>query len=90
MTTEEERLLFSRLYAERLAGKHKGGSDGGGSGACNFAVQRDEVLSRVREWLESHVPDDFARGHEARKRGTGTFRKTRERVRQMLFPAAKL
>ena len=82
MTSPAERALFYQRYAERFPG-----ADGGAG--CS-AARRTEVLARVREFLESKVPDDFARGGDERRRGTGTHRKTRARVGRMLFPHSNL
>jgi fatty acid desaturase len=86
MTSPGERTLFYQRYAERFPGAD--GSDGGQAGGS--AARRAEVLARVREFLESKVPDDFARGGDERRRGTGTHRKTRARVGRMLFPRSNL
>ena len=82
MTTPSARELFYARYAEHFAR--------GTDGATPVPARRSDVLERVRGFLASKVPDDFARGSRDRRRGTGSYRKTKARVAQMLFAQAKL
>ena len=90
MTTPEARSVFYQRYAERFATGGDGNGDGDGDGNGDGGGAAEGVLERVRSFLESKVPDDFARGSRDRRRGTGSYRKTKARVGRILFPHSKL
>jgi len=76
VTSQEQRSLFYQRLAQRFPGAKSG-------------APRAVVLERMREFLESKVPNNFT-GTDKERRGTGTYYKTKERVGQMLFPHPKL